>query len=60
VPPPHEPHPDSLGHASHEEDPFEIKLVVPGSSAAQGTPAEEQQQQEEDHNINNEDKDDDE
>jgi hypothetical protein len=33
--------------------------VVPGSQAAQGTPAEEQQQQE-DHDVDNEDKDDEE
>jgi hypothetical protein len=47
-------------HASQEEEPFEIELVVPGSLVAQGAPAEEQQQQEEDHGINNEDKDDEE
>jgi hypothetical protein len=43
-------------HASQEEEPFEIKLVVPGSHAAKGTPVEEQQQQ--DHHVNNEDNDD--
>jgi hypothetical protein len=36
MPPPQEPHHDSPPHASHEEEPFEIELVVPGSQAAQG------------------------
>jgi hypothetical protein len=30
-------------HASQEEEPFEIKLVVPASQAAKGIPVEEQQ-----------------
>jgi hypothetical protein len=38
-----EPQHDSPPHTSQEEEPFEIELVVPGSTAAQGTPAEEQQ-----------------
>jgi hypothetical protein len=59
VPPPQEPHHDSPPHASQEQVPFEIELVVPGSPAAQGAPAKEQQQQE-DHDINNEDEDDEE
>jgi hypothetical protein len=58
VPPPQEPHHDSPPRASQEEVPFEIELVVPGSQAAQGAPAEEQQQQ--DHDIDNEDEDDEE
>jgi hypothetical protein len=33
-------------HASHEEEPFVIELVVPESPTAQGSPAEEQQQPE--------------
>jgi hypothetical protein len=37
-----------------------IKLVVPESPAAQGSPAKEQQQQEEHNNISNENKDDEE
>jgi hypothetical protein len=53
VPLPQEAHHDSPPHASREEEPFEIELVVPGSQAAQGAPAKEQQQQ--DHDINNED-----
>jgi hypothetical protein len=57
VPPPQEPHHDAPPCASHEEEPFEIELVVPGSQEAQGAPAEEQQSQE-DHNVNNEDEDD--
>jgi hypothetical protein len=59
MPPPQEPHYDSPPHASQEEEPFEIELVVTGSQAAQGAPAEEQQQQE-DHDIDNEDEDDEE
>jgi hypothetical protein len=59
VPPPQEPHHDSLTRASLEEEPFEIELVVPASQAAQGPPAEEQQQQE-DHDIINEEEDDEE
>jgi hypothetical protein len=43
VPLPQGPHHDSPPHASQEEEPFEIELVVPGSQAAQGAPAEEQQ-----------------
>jgi hypothetical protein len=46
VPPPQEPHHDSPPHASQEEEPFEIELVVPSSPTAQGAPVEEQQQQE--------------
>jgi hypothetical protein len=57
VPLPQEPHHNSPPHASQEEEPFEIELVVPGSQATQGTPTEEQQQQE-DHDIDNEDEDD--
>jgi hypothetical protein len=59
VPALQEPHHDSPPHASQEEEPFEIELVVPGSQAAQGTPAEEEQQQE-DHDVDNEHKDDEE
>jgi hypothetical protein len=58
VSPPQEPHHDSPPPASQEE-PFEIELVVPGSQAAQGAPAEEQQQYE-DHNVDNGDEDDEE
>jgi hypothetical protein len=43
VPQPQEPQHDSPQHASQEEEPFEIKLVVPGSLVAQGAPAEEKQ-----------------
>jgi hypothetical protein len=39
---PQEPHHDSPPHASQDEEPFEIELVVPRSQAAQGAPAEEQ------------------
>jgi hypothetical protein len=42
VPPPQKPHHNPPPRASQEEEPFEIKLVVPSSSAAQGTPAEQQ------------------
>jgi hypothetical protein len=59
VPPPEEPHHDSPPRASQEQEPFEIELVVLGSQAAQGTPAEALQQQE-DHDIDNEDEDDEE
>jgi hypothetical protein len=51
---------DAPQHVSQEEEPFVIKLVVPGSPATQGTLAEEPQQQQEDHNIDNEGKDDEE
>ena len=61
VPPPQEPQPNSPQHASEEEEPFEIELVVPGSSAAQGAPTEEEeQQQQEDHDDNHADEDDEE
>jgi hypothetical protein len=43
VPPSQEPQHDSPPHASQEEKPFEIELVVPGSPAAQDAPTEEQQ-----------------
>jgi hypothetical protein len=56
VPQSQEPHRDSPPRASQEEEPFEIELVVPGSQAAQGAPAEEQQ----DQVIINEDEDDEE
>jgi hypothetical protein len=55
VPQPQEPQHDSPPHASQEEEPFEIELVIPRSLAAQGAPAEEQQQ---DHDADNEDEDD--
>jgi hypothetical protein len=58
VPQPKEPQHDSPPHASQEEKPFEIELVVPRSSAAQGAPTEEQQQEE--YDIDNEDEDDEE
>jgi hypothetical protein len=44
VPRPQESQPDVPQHASHEEEPFLIELVVPESPMAQGSPAEEQQQ----------------
>jgi hypothetical protein len=44
VPPPQEAQHDSPPQTSQDEEPFEIELVVPGSPAAQGAPAEEQQQ----------------
>jgi hypothetical protein len=44
VPPPEEPYHDSPPCTSQKEEPFEIELVVPGSSVAQSAPAEEQQQ----------------
>jgi hypothetical protein len=47
-----QPQHDSPQHPSQEEEPFEIELVVPGSLATQGAPAEEQQQ---DHDVNNKD-----
>jgi hypothetical protein len=59
VPQSQEPQHDSPPHASLEEEPFEIKLVVPRSSAAQGAPYEEEQLQQ-DHGVNNEDEDDEE
>jgi hypothetical protein len=59
VPPPQEPQHDSPPCATQEEEPFEIKLVVPGSPVAPGAPAEELEQQDY-HDIDNEDKDDEE
>jgi hypothetical protein len=44
MPQPQESQPDALQEASHEEEPFEIELVVPKSPTAQGSPTEEQQQ----------------
>jgi hypothetical protein len=44
VPPLQETQPDTPQDASQEEEPFEIELVVPESSPAQGSPAKEQQQ----------------
>jgi hypothetical protein len=44
VPQPQESQPDAPQEASHEEEPFEIELVVPESPIAQGSPAEVQQQ----------------
>jgi hypothetical protein len=41
---------DAPQHASQEEEPFVIELVVPEIPTAQGSPAEEQQQPE-DHDI---------
>jgi hypothetical protein len=41
MPPPQEPYHDSPPHASQEEEPFEIELVVPSSQAAQGSPADD-------------------
>jgi hypothetical protein len=49
-----EPRHDSPLHASQEEVPFEIELVVPSSPTPQGAPTEEQQQQV-DHDVDNED-----
>jgi hypothetical protein len=43
VPQPQESQPDIPQEASLEEEPFEIKLVVPESPTAQDSPAEEQQ-----------------
>jgi DNA-binding transcriptional LysR family regulator len=57
MPPPQKHNHDSPPHASQEEEPFEIELVVSSSPTAQGAPAEEQEQQE-DHNVDNEDEDD--
>jgi hypothetical protein len=42
VPQPQESQPHAPQEASHEEEPFEIELVVPESPTAQGSPAEEQ------------------
>jgi hypothetical protein len=50
VPRPQESQPDAPQHASQEEEPFVIGLVVPESPAAHGSPAEEQQQSE-NHDI---------
>jgi hypothetical protein len=44
VPQPQESQPDAPQEASQEEEPSEIKLVVPESPTAQDSPAEEQQQ----------------
>jgi hypothetical protein len=44
VPQPQESQPDAPQHASQEEEPFVIELVVPESPLAQGSPAKEQQQ----------------
>jgi hypothetical protein len=46
VPQPQESQPDAPQDTSQEEEPFEIKLVVPESPTAQHSPAEEQQQPE--------------
>jgi hypothetical protein len=54
-----EPQHDSPTHASQEEEPFKIKLVVLGSPTAQGTPTEKPQQQQ-DHDVDKEDDDDEE
>jgi hypothetical protein len=45
VPQPQEPHHCSPLHASQEEEPFEIKLVVPGSPTAQAIAGPRRQQQ---------------
>jgi hypothetical protein len=50
VPQPEESQPDLPQEASPEEEPFEIKLVVPESPMAQDSPAEEHQQPE-DHDT---------
>jgi hypothetical protein len=47
---PQESQPDTPQEASHEEEPFEIELVVPESPMAQGSPTEEQQQPK-DHDV---------
>jgi hypothetical protein len=60
VPPPQECHHDSPPHASQEQEPIEIELVVPDSQAARDSPAEEEQQQQQDHDVDNEDEDDEE
>jgi hypothetical protein len=44
VPCPQESQPNALMHASQEEEPFVIELVVIESPTAQGSPAKEQQQ----------------
>jgi hypothetical protein len=38
------PQPQEPQHASQEEEPFEIEVVLPVSPTAQGAPAEEQQE----------------
>jgi hypothetical protein len=43
VPRPQESQPDVAPHASQEEEPFVIELVVPESPVVQGSPVEEQQ-----------------
>jgi hypothetical protein len=43
VPQPQESQPDVHQHASQEEEPFVIELVVPERPLAQDSPAEEQQ-----------------
>jgi hypothetical protein len=50
VPRPQDSQPDAPQHASHEEEPLVIELVIPESPMAQGSPVEEQQQPE-DHDI---------
>jgi hypothetical protein len=50
VPPPQESQPDTPQHASQEEEPFVIELVVPKSPTTQGSPAEEEQQLK-DHDV---------
>jgi hypothetical protein len=50
VPPPQESQPDTPQHASQEEEPFVIELVVPESPTTQGSTAKEQQQPK-DHDI---------
>jgi hypothetical protein len=42
MPQPQESQPNVPQEASHEEEPFEIELVVPESPTAQDSPAEEQ------------------
>jgi hypothetical protein len=44
VPWPQESQPNMPQHASHDEEPFVIELVVPKSPVAQGSPTEEEQQ----------------
>jgi antitoxin component HigA of HigAB toxin-antitoxin module len=50
VPRPLESQPDAPTHASQEEEPFVIELVVPESPMARGSPTGEQQQLE-DHDV---------
>jgi hypothetical protein len=50
VPCPQESQPDAPQHASQEEEPFVIELVVPESPMAQVSPVGEQQQAE-DHDV---------